>query len=121
MNESQLAISRLMAEVHTANAKWWIDLDTGEPIKRNVGETLMLITSELAEAMEGHRKSLKDDKIVHRPMIEVELADAMIRILDMSAGMGLDLAGAYVDKMAFNAHREDHKIEARRAAGGKKY
>lgn len=121
VNESQLAISRLMAEVHLANAKWWVDLDTGEPIKRNVGETLMLITSELAEAMEGHRKGLPDDKLKHRPMIEVELADAMIRILDMCAGMELDLAGAYVEKMKFNAEREDHKLEARRAAGGKKY
>lgn len=108
-------------EVHEANAKWWVDLNTGEPIKRNVGELLMLCTSELAEAMEGHRKNLQDDKLLHRSMFEVELADCVIRILDICAGMGLDLEGAYLEKMAFNAIREDHKIEARLAQNGKKY
>lgn len=121
INQSQLAISRLMVEVHLANAKWWQDLHTGEPIERNVGELLMLTVSELAEAMEGHRKGLMDDKLPHRPMIEVELADALIRILDMAAGLDLDLAGAYVEKMAYNAQRADHQHANRLAPGGKKY
>ena len=116
-----MIIQHLMDEVHTANAKWWVDLETGHPTQRNVGELLCLIHSEISEAMEGHRKGLMDDKLPHRPMIEVELADAMIRILDASAGLQLDLAGAYVEKMAYNANREDHKREARLADGGKKY
>ena len=109
------------AEVHSANCKWWLDLHTGQPITRNVGELLMLVTSELAEAMEGHRKGLPDDKLPHRQMFEVELADALIRILDIGAGMGLDLEGAYREKMAYNATRKDHTREARLAEGGKKY
>jgi NTP pyrophosphatase (non-canonical NTP hydrolase) len=109
------------AEVHKANAKWWVDLHTGCPLKRNVGELLMLCTSELAEAMEGHRKSLMDDKLPHRSMFEVELADTVIRIFDICAGMGLDLEGAYREKMAYNAIREDHKPESRLAENGKKY
>lgn len=74
--------------VHEANRKWWTDLQTGEyPIKRNIDELRMLVVSELAEAMEGDRKNLPDDKLPHRPMREVELADALIRLLD--------IAGAY--------------------------
>jgi len=120
-DEQSRAINILAAKVHEANAKWWVDLNTGQPLKRNVGELLCLVHSELSEAMEGHRKGLNDDKLPHRSMFEVELADAMIRILDIAAGFNLDLGGAYVEKMAFNAVREDHKHEARLAEGGKKY
>jgi NTP pyrophosphatase (non-canonical NTP hydrolase) len=102
-------------------AGWWTDLKTGEPIKRNVGEALMLIVSEVAEAMEGHRKGLMDDKLPHRTMLEVELADAVIRIADLAGGLGLDLGGALAEKLAFNMQRADHKPEARMAEGGKAY
>lgn len=109
------------AEVHAVNGKWWVDLETGAPITRNVGELLALVHSEISEALEGHRKGLQDDKLPHRPMFEVELADAVIRIFDICGGMGLDLEGAYVEKMAYNSVRADHQLEARKAAGGKKY
>lgn len=108
-------------EVHAANIKWWQDIDTGLPIKRNKGELLALIHSEVSEALEGERKNLMDDKLPHRKMAEVELADAVIRIFDYAAGFGYDLQGAYEEKMAFNATREDHKHEARRVAGGKQF
>jgi hypothetical protein len=102
-------------------AGWWSDPATGEPIYRNVGEILCLIHSEVSEAMEGHRKGLMDDKLPHRPMIEVELADAMIRIFDLAGAMELDLGGAFVEKLLFNRTRPDHQREARLAEGGKKY
>jgi uncharacterized LabA/DUF88 family protein len=38
-------------------------------------------------------------------MLEVELADALIRILDIAGGLNLDLAGAFFEKMDFNATR----------------
>ncbi len=114
-------LKQLSDRVHVANHKWWIHLETGEPIERNVGELLMLVTSELAEALEGHRKNLMDDKLPHRKMFEVEIADAMIRLFDIAAGMNLDLAGAFEEKMSFNAQREDHKIEHRKLQHGKKY
>lgn len=82
---------------------------------------LMLIVSEVSEAMEGHRKSLMDDKLPHRAMAEVELADAAIRIFDLAGAMGYDLGGAIVEKLAFNAQRADHKPENRIKAGGKAY
>lgn len=99
---------------------WYHDPATGTLKEANVGEKLMLIVSEVAEAMEADRKGLMDDKLPHRPGIEVELADAYIRICDLAGAMGLDLAGAVVEKMAYNAKREDHKPEVR-AAGGKAY
>ena len=107
--------------IHHHNQKWWQDPKTGEPIKRNHGELLMLVTSELAEALEGDRKNLMDDKLPHRKMIEVELADAVIRIMDMAAGLNLDLAGAIVEKCEYNTTRKDHTHEARLAPGGKAY
>lgn len=102
------------------NAGWWHDLNTGERLNRNVPEMLCLIHSEISEALEGYRKDQMDDKLPHRKMIEVELADAAIRIFDLAGGLGLDIGGAMAEKMDFNAKRSDHKIENRKAEGGKK-
>ena len=128
------AVDLLVHECHTASlgAGWWYDLQTDIDLRRHacegtrfgkalVAEKLCLIHSEVSEAMEGHRKSLQDDKLKHRPMIEVELADAVIRIADLAGALGLDLGGAIAEKMAFNAKRPDHKPEARAAASGKSY
>lgn len=117
------AINLFAADCHAASrrAGWYTDLHTGKALNRNVPEMLMLIVSEIAEGMEGFRKKLQDDKLPHRPMIEVELADAMIRIGDLASFLGLDLGGAIVEKMRFNATRKDHTIEGRKAAGGKAF
>ena len=109
------------SQSHADNIQWWIDLRTSVPLDRNKGELLMLIVSELAEAMEGERKGLMDDKLPHRRMAEVELADALIRIFDYAEAFGYDLEGAYQDKRAFNAQRADHKKEARLLPNGKKW
>lgn len=148
-NQQAAALNELARICHEANKKWWADVtkppcnecqgkgwvhtNLGEPNcaicgglgyprkERNVGELLMLSVSELAEALEGHRKNLPDDKLPHRPMFEVEIADCFIRLFDLCAGLKLDIGGAFVEKMAFNAQRPDHKIENRLATGGKAY
>jgi NTP pyrophosphatase (non-canonical NTP hydrolase) len=107
-------------QCHMANIKWWQKPD-GTPLERNKGELLMLMVSEIAEAMEGERKDLVDDKLPHRRMAEVELVDALIRIFDYAAAFSYDLDGAFEDKMQYNSQREDHKHEARLLAGGKKW
>ena len=52
-------INELCQEIHEDNVKagWWTDPKTGQSIKetRNVPEMLMLIVSEVSEAMEGCR------------------------------------------------------------------
>jgi len=101
------------------DAGWWKPNDTANPLM--FSNKLCLIHSEISEAMEGDRKSLPDDKLPHRPMREVELADAVIRIFDLAGAYNLDIAGAIVEKMEYNAQRADHKPEARKAKFGKAY
>ncbi len=108
-------------EVHEANKHWWIDLETGQPKQRNMGELLMLCVSELAEALEGDRKDLMDDKLPHRKMLDVELVDCFIRMADILGARNVDFETIYREKMAYNAKRADHKPEHRKDAGGKKY
>jgi hypothetical protein len=49
----------------------------------------MLAVTEIAEATEGERKDIMDDHLPHRKMGEVELADALIRILDTGGALRL--------------------------------
>lgn len=121
----------------SVSAGWWTHLKTGldlvEVVRAPkdelqkllagalVAQKLCLTHSEVSEGMEGHRKGKMDDKLPHRPMLEVELADAVIRIADLAGALGLDLGGAIAEKMAFNAVRPDHKPENRVAEGGKAY
>lgn len=89
-----------------AAAGWHHNIETGEPKRRNIGEMTMLAISELAEAMEGHRKRRMDDKLPHRPMLDVEIADFVIRGFDTIAipafeGIRLDLNDAMTSAARF--------------------
>lgn len=115
-----LASAQALAHKTATDAGWYNDPQTGAPVERNFGEVVALMHSELSEALEADRKGLMDDKLPHRDGREVEFADCIIRILDTAAALGLDVAGAVIEKNRFNRQRADHKLEAR-AAGGKKY
>lgn len=97
---------------------WWLNQDTSDI--NVVLSKIALAHSELSEALEGARKDLMDDHLPHRKMLEVELADAVIRILDLGGALGLDIGAAMADKLAYNRTRPDHKLENRAKPGGKK-
>ena len=62
---------------HNVGVGWW---DKGLECPY---EKLQLASTEVAEATEGERKDLMDDHLPHRKMGEVELADTLIRVLDL--------------------------------------
>lgn len=102
-------LNERVKEVRQANEKWRIDLETGKPIKRKKGEFLMLVISEIAEAIEGERKNLMDDHLPHRKMAEVELADAYIRLLDYAGEYGLKIVDKNIDRFYTNViHGSEH-------------
>jgi NTP pyrophosphatase (non-canonical NTP hydrolase) len=115
-------LNQFAAACHADAAQWWVDPLTGKyGLYRNHGECFALIHSEISEAMEGVRKDKMDEHLPHRKSVEVELADALIRIFDYAGAYGLDLDGAVAEKRAFNKVRADHTPEVRAAEGGKKW
>jgi len=119
-------INKLVEDIHSKNIDmgWWNCPTTGESLLGNpyvIGTKLMLVVTEIAEATEGYRKNLMDDKLHHRAMVEVELADALIRILDLAGALKCDLGGAIEEKRNFNSIRPDHKKDDRLKENGKKF
>lgn len=116
-------LARNVCFANSYEAGWWSDPLTGRDIGvgAQVPTKLLLIHSEISEACEAWRKGAMDDKLPSRQGIEVELADALIRICDLAGALGLDLGGAVEDKLLYNQTRLDHQREHRREAGGKKF
>ena len=65
---------------------------------RNIGEALMLVVTELAEAMEDHRHQ---DEANFRE----ELADTFIRLLDLCGGLKIDMEAEIEKKCIKNKSR----------------
>ena len=122
MNKNIVGINQCAKDCHEAaiNGGWWHDHD-GKKKDRNIGELLCLIHSEISEAMEGARKGLMDTHLKHRPMMEVELADAIIRIFDLAESQNFNLGETIYEKLEYNKNRADHKINNRLKDGGKKF
>lgn len=107
--------------------------------ERNVGELLMLVVSELGEAMEAHRKghfaklehfenNISKSRIINKDpnyegditperayeahfstlmkdTFEDEIADSIIRLLDLSHGLNIDIEKHINAKIEYNKSR----------------
>jgi len=99
-------LSRLMNECHkTALAKNWWDFDANGVPTRNIGESLMLIISEITEASEGFRNADLENATE-------ELADACIRLFDFCRGFNLPLEEKLIEKMERNKKRPSRHRKA---------
>ncbi len=74
---------------------------------RNDGEAIALIMSEAVEVLEALRSGNPPDKdLPSYSAAEVQLADAVGRIMDLAEGRGWRIAEALIDKIQFNKTRE---------------
>lgn len=111
-------MNKLRDEIHeNAKAKGFYDNE------REIGTLLMLIVSEIAEAMEADRKGYRAIKIDFvekqegesfvnhfrdkvKDTFEDELADTIIRVLDLCGYMDIDIDRHVALKMRYNRERE---------------
>lgn len=92
--ENGRTMKELAEEIHkTAKEKGFWEGGT-----RNFLEALMLIVSEAGECCEAYRKQEKEK------MAE-ELADLVIRALDLAEGFGIDIEKEVLKKMEYNKTR----------------
>jgi hypothetical protein len=106
--DAATVLTALAGNVHaTAREKGWFD----DP-SVTFGDRIALIHSEASEALEefraGHAPTevyFNEDKPGKPEGVPAELADIIIRVMDLSAFEGIDIGAAVAQKIAFNRTR----------------
>lgn len=110
-------LNQTAALIHKAN----IDKGFWEE-KRSMGETLVLVISEVIETLEADRKGRHADLTAFnreitnfgettafqmhvKDTVEDEIADSIIRLLDLSGYLGIDIETHIELKLRYNATR----------------
>lgn len=116
-------INKVMARAHAiaVGKDWWPSTNPSDAISENkhiVPSKLMLIVSEVSEALEDYRKDSRLSVLADTDLREgtktgrkpigfaSELADVVIRVFDLAGWLGIDLAKAIHEKQSYNEGRE---------------
>lgn len=106
------SIAKWQHEAHelAVSKGWWTDVKTNEPVDpvAKIPEAIALIHSELSEALEEYRRGTLAPYTAAggKPEgFEIELADAVIRIMDLCGALGINLESAIETKHEYNKTR----------------